>query len=117
LLRAVTLEGIATELELPPKTKLEDDVVDRFVAVPAIAGPLRVRVYAPTVNVPEVSVRVPPTVTSPLMVIPFERLMVRLFSVTAGSDVVVPEAKVMLEDAPPVSEPEVTVITPPNVRV
>ena len=44
LLRAVTLEGIATELELPPKTKLELDVVDRLAAVPAIAGPFNVRV-------------------------------------------------------------------------
>ena len=44
LLRAVTLLGIATDVELPPKTRLEDDVVVMLAAVPAIAGPLSVRV-------------------------------------------------------------------------
>ena len=44
LLRAVTLEGIPTPLELPPKTRVELDVVDRLVTVPAIAGPFNVRV-------------------------------------------------------------------------
>jgi hypothetical protein len=59
LLRLVTLEGIVIPAEDPPNTKVDDVVVDRLLGVPAIAGPLRVRVFAPIVKVPAVRVRVP----------------------------------------------------------
>ena len=82
LLRAVTPLGINTPLEEPPKTRLEEDVVDRLATIPAIAGPSSSRVFAPTKNVPLVKVRVPSTVTSPIRLTPFAQLMVRLFNVT-----------------------------------
>ncbi len=57
LFRFATLEGIWTPAEDPPKTRLEDDDVVRFVGVPAIVGPFSVRVFAPTVKAPEVRVK------------------------------------------------------------
>ena len=56
LFSAVTFDGIATLVELPPKDKLEAEVVARLVAVPAMTGPFNVNVLAPTVKVPEVKV-------------------------------------------------------------
>jgi hypothetical protein len=106
LFSAVTLLGTLTLDELPPKDRLEEEVVDRFEGVPAMAGPLSVSVFAPTVNVPEVRVSVPPTVTSPPILIPLERLMVRLLRVTDGSAVLAPlPPNVILDELPPVSEP------------
>ena len=62
LFNAVTLLGMTTELEEPPKTKLEEDVVVKFAGVPAMAGPFSVSVFAPTANAPLVSVSVLATV-------------------------------------------------------
>jgi hypothetical protein len=59
LFRAATLDGTATPDELPPNTRLDDDVVDKFEGVPAIGGPFSVRVFAPTENVPYERVNVP----------------------------------------------------------
>ena len=59
LLRAVIFLGINTSLEEPPKTRLEEDVVDKLVAVPAIAGPSNSRVFAPTENAPLIKLSVP----------------------------------------------------------
>ena len=61
LFNALTLEGIKTLAEEPPNTKLEEAVVDRFVAVLAIAGPFKVSILAPTANMPLLSVNVPLT--------------------------------------------------------
>jgi len=47
-----TLLGTLTPAELPPKLRLEEEVVVSFVGVPAIVGPFRVKVLAPTANVP-----------------------------------------------------------------
>ena len=118
LFNAVTLLGIFMLAELPPKTRLDDDVADKLVGVPAIAGPFSVNVCAPTVNVPFVSVSVPSTVTSPPMLIPLARLIMRLFNVTEGSVVEAPlPPKVILEEEPPVREPLVWLIAPFKVRV
>jgi hypothetical protein len=57
--KAVTLVGIKTPAEVPPKRRLEDDDVVRFAGVPAIVGPFNVSVFAPTVKVPATRVRVP----------------------------------------------------------
>ena len=78
LFSAVTLLGILTPVELPPKTRLEDEVVPKFEGVPAIAGPLSVSVFAPTVNVPDVRVSVPLMVGLPASEVPLESLSSRL---------------------------------------
>ena len=67
---------------------------------------------------PLVRVSVPPTVTLPDMLMPFARLMVRLFNVTAGRLVaaLAPE-KVILELAPPVRVPLLTETAPSSVSV
>ena len=44
LFRAVTLVGIFTFEEEPPKTRLDDDADDKLLGVPAIAGPFKVNV-------------------------------------------------------------------------
>ena len=54
----VTLEGRFTPDAAPPKVRLDEDVVERLVGVPAIVGPLSVRVFAPTEKAPLVNVRV-----------------------------------------------------------
>ena len=56
--RATTLVGIKTPDVVPPNTRLDEAVVAKFDGVPAIVGPLKVRVFAPTENVPLVRVRV-----------------------------------------------------------
>src|SRR5207245_1673243 len=118
LFSAVTLLGIFTPVELPPKTRLEDEVADKLAAVPPIVGPLSVSVLAPTGNAPVVGVAVPPTLTPPPMLIPLARLMVRLFNVIAGRVVLAPvPPKIMFADAPPVRLPLVVEIAPLTVRV
>jgi hypothetical protein len=102
--KAVTLVGIRTPAELPPNMRLDEDDVARFAGVPAIVGPFRVSVFAPTVKVPEVRLRIPPTVTLPHNETAL--LMLRLFKVTADK-FAVPEPPIeILEDAPPVSVPQ-----------
>lgn len=62
-LRFVTPEGINTPDDDPPKQRSDDEVVVRFVDVPAIAGPLSVRLFEPTENIPLVKVRTVSMVT------------------------------------------------------
>ena len=78
LFRANTLLGIFTPKEEPPTTRFEDEDVVRFVGVPAIEGPLRVSVFAPTARLPVVNVRVPLMIVFPHKVITPERFIVRL---------------------------------------
>jgi hypothetical protein len=79
LFKEVTLDGIVIPVELPPKTKLDEEVVDKFAGVPAMAGPLRVRELAPIGNVPDVRVKVPFNVSELFAVTPFALFIVRLF--------------------------------------
>src|SRR5688572_10559852 len=83
LFKAVTLLGILTPTALPPKTRLEAAVVARLAGVPAIAGPLSVRVLAPTANGPLASVNVPLIVAAPDRLTPASLLMAR-FATVAG---------------------------------
>jgi hypothetical protein len=69
LLRFVTLPGIITPAEDPPKDKLDVATATKLPGVPAMVGPFNVRVLAPTVKVPAVRVRVPSTETFPDMVL------------------------------------------------
>src|SRR5437016_4935894 len=62
LLSWMTLLGTLTPAELPPNKRLEDEVVNRLVGVPAIVGPFSARLFPTTDSVPLVSVSVPPTV-------------------------------------------------------
>src|SRR5258707_32936 len=72
---AVTLLGRFTPDELPPKTSVEEEVVVRFAAVPAMAAPFSVSVFAPTANVPLVSVRPLVIATEPPRLTPLALLM------------------------------------------
>ena len=90
LFNAVTLLGILTPLELPPKTRLDDEVVARFAGVPAIVGPLSVSVLAPTVNVPLVKVRVPLIVGLPFKLTPLLLLIVKLYNAVTLLGMLIP---------------------------
>jgi hypothetical protein len=90
LFKAETLEGIVIPVEEPPKTKLDEDVVLKFVGVPAIAGPLSVSVFAPTENVPLVSVSVPLITVEPDNPIPLELSIVKLFKAATLDGTVIP---------------------------
>jgi hypothetical protein len=75
-------------------------------------------VFDDVVMSPFVSVSVPLTVTAPPRLIPFARLSVRLFSVTAGSVVLAPDPpKEIFDVAPPVRLPLVVEIAPLSVSV
>src|SRR6266567_2469607 len=78
LFNAATLLGTVMLVELPPKERLEEEVVAKLPAVTAIAGPLSVKVWAPTVKVPLVRVSVPPRVKLLFKVTPLPLLTVRL---------------------------------------
>jgi hypothetical protein len=77
-LKSVTLVGIKTPADVPPNTRLDDDVVDKFAGVPTIVGPFKVSVLPATAKEPEVKVRVPPTVAAPPRVLVPEPEIVRL---------------------------------------
>jgi hypothetical protein len=104
LFRFKALDGIKTPDEVPPNTRLDDADVARFDGVPAIVGPFNVRVYAPTVKVPAVRVRVPSTVTFPH--IDTALLIVRLFKVTADKFAGPAPSMIILEVAPPTRVPQ-----------
>jgi len=103
--KAVTFAGIKTLADEPPKTRLDDAVVDRFEGVPAIVGPFKVRVYPATAKVPDVSVRVPLIDRSAPSVMFL--LILKLLSPpdTAFRVIAVPVPIVRFEVVPPVSEP------------
>jgi len=104
LFNADTPDGIKTPAVVPPNTRLDDEVVLKFVGVPAMVGPFNVSVFAPTENVPDVRVRVPPTVTLPHNETAL--LIVRLFNVTPDR-LAVPEPPIIkFEVAPPISVPQ-----------
>ena len=77
-LNAATLVGMLILVELPPNDKVEEDEVVRLLAVPAMAGPFKVSVFAPTVSAPLVSVKAPLTVVDALNDTPAELLMVNV---------------------------------------
>ena len=76
LFKAATLDGMPTPAELPPNTRFDEEVVDKLAGVPAIAGPFRVSVLAPTANVPAVSVSPFVIVTDEPKLTPFELFMI-----------------------------------------
>ena len=78
LLSTVTLDGIVIPADDPPNTSVDEDVVLRLAGVPAIEGPLRVRVLPATARVPAVRVRVPETVMFPERVFVPDPEIVRL---------------------------------------
>jgi len=59
LFRLITLAGIETPADEPPKERLEEELVAKLPGVPAIAGPFNVSVVGPTVKVPALIVNVP----------------------------------------------------------
>ena len=101
----MTLVGIKTPADVPPKTRLDDDVVERFEGVPAMVGPFKVRVYPATAKVPAVRVRVPLMDRSAPKVIFL--LTLKLFNPPdiAFRVIAAPVPIVRLEVVPPVSEP------------
>ena len=54
-LSCVTLDGIETPTDAPPKTRFEKLVVIRFVGVPPMAGPFRVNVFGEAALIPPTS--------------------------------------------------------------
>jgi hypothetical protein len=105
LFRLVTLPGILTPAEDPPKDKLDVATVIKLLGVPAIAGPFNVSVLLLTVKVPAVRVRIPFTVKSAPNVI--FRLVLKLFNPPdiAFNVIPVPVPIVKLDVAPPVRVP------------
>ena len=69
LLRFATLDGIKTPALVPPNTRLDDADVVKFDGVPAIVGPLNVRIYVPTVKEPDARAKVPYTEVLPCIVL------------------------------------------------
>jgi hypothetical protein len=105
LARFVTLAGIKTPEDDPPKDKPDVAIAIKLPGVPAIAGPFSVSVLGPTVKVPAVRVRVPLTVKSAPNVIFL--LVLKLFNPFAIAFRVIfaPVPIVRLEVTPPVKEP------------
>jgi hypothetical protein len=105
LVRFVTLLGIETPAEDPPKDKLDEAIVDKLVGVPAIEGPFSVRVLGPTVKVPAVRVSVP--LSDKFVPNIIFLLVVKLFNpfAIAFNVMSAPVPIVRLEVTPPVTEP------------
>ena len=95
LLSAVTLEGITVPAKELPIVRLEEEVVVRLVAVPAMAAPFSVSVLLPTLNAPFVNVRVPLKARFPSSETPLLLLIVRLVNEVKFDGIVI------LEDDPP----------------
>ena len=83
LFSSKTLAGTSTPVALPPNARLDPEVVARLPGVPAMGGPFKVRVLAPTANVPLVSVNVPLTVWLAPSSAPAALARVRLLNVAA----------------------------------
>jgi hypothetical protein len=107
LLRFAMLDGIFTPLDDPPKVSDDEAVVPRFEGVPAIVGPLRVSVFAPTENIPEVRVSTPPVASVRLLFneTPFALFIVRLFRF-----VMLDGMFTLLDDPPKTSDDEAEVV-------
>ena len=80
LFRFEMLDGINTPAVEPLKTRLEVAIVDKLVAVPAIARPLRVKVFAPTAKVPAVKVNWFVIVALDVRLTPLAAFMVKLIA-------------------------------------
>ena len=78
VLKFVTLDGITSEVALPPNIRFDDVVVDISEGVPAILGPFRVSVVAATGNAPDVKVSWLLIVIFPAKVNPAELFAVKL---------------------------------------
>ncbi|HEY5138432.1 MAG TPA: hypothetical protein VIJ25_03820 [Methylococcales bacterium] len=106
LFKFVTLAGIKTPAEAPPKIKLEAAIVVRLPGVPAIAGPFNVSILVLTEKVPDARVRVPlsdkfaPKIISLLELKSFSPLAIA-FNVIGAAPVPI----VRLEVTPPVNDP------------
>ncbi len=94
------------------------ETADILPFVLVIVLPLSVNVCAPIVSVPAVRFNAPPTITFPDINIPFDRFIVKLFSVIAARLVLAPlPPNVILADDPPVNVPELYEIVPFNDKV
>jgi hypothetical protein len=105
LFRFVTLLGIRTPAEDPPNDKLDAAAVVKLFGVPAMVGPFNVSVFAPTVKVPAVRVRVPFTdIPAPNDIFLF---VLKLFNPPdiAFNVIFAPVPIVRFEVVPPVKEP------------
>ena len=102
---AITLVGIKTPDDVPPKTRLDAAVVIKFAGVPAMVGPFSVSILGPTVKVPAARVRIPlsdkfaPNVIFLFVVKSFNPFAIAFNVISA------PVPIVRLEVAPPVNEP------------
>ena len=112
LFRMVTLEGRVIPVAVPPKTIVDEAVVERLFGVPAIAGPLRVRVLAPTAKVPPPRVRRAPTIEFPPRVLVPEPEILRLLYATAAH-VCTPFAFHSTVPVPAVNVPAAPITLPP----
>ena len=90
LFKAAMLDGIVIPVELPANINDDEADVVKFEGVPTIAGPFSVRVFAPTVNAPLVSVSVPLMVIEPDIETPLELLTVKLLSAATLEGIVTP---------------------------
>jgi len=105
LFKTVTLVGIKTPDVVPPNARVEDAVVIKFAGVPAIVGPFKVRVFAPTVKLPAVIVRVPLSdKLAPNVIFLLELKLLKPPDIVFNV-IFAPVPIVRLEVAPPVNEP------------
>jgi hypothetical protein len=105
LFRLITLPGIETPADDPPKERLEEELVVKLLGVPAIVGPLSVSLVGPTVKVPAVRVKVPfRDKSAPKLIF---LLVLKLFNPfrIAFNVISAPVPIVRLEVAPPVKDP------------
>jgi hypothetical protein len=106
-LNNTTLEGIKTPAVVPPKTRLDVAIVAKFAGVPPILGPLRVSVFAPTVKVPAVSVKVPfkdrpaPRIIFLLVVKLFNPFVIAFKVISAPVPIVIFEVTAPVNEPPP----------------
>ena len=120
LLKATTLEGILNVLEVPPKDKIDDEVVLKFVAVPAIAGPFKVNVRVATDKVPAVKVSVPLMIGLPVQVKPPALFNSRFCKVTEPIFLADPFILILPEPVcfpDPNTEPLTVIVLPPSAIV
>jgi hypothetical protein len=103
--KATTLAGIETPAVVPPKTRLDAAVVTKFAGVPAIVGPFNVSVFAPTVKLPAVRVRVPLSDKfAPNVIFLLEEKSFNPFAI-AFNVISAPVPIVRFDVTPPVNEP------------
>jgi hypothetical protein len=105
LVKFVTLPGIKTPAEDPPKDKFDAAIVIKLTGVPAIAGPFNVSNLGPTVKVPALRVRVPfSDKSAPNVIFLLVLKSFNPFAITFNV-IFAPVPIVRLEVTPPVNEP------------